>query len=88
VSRSLKRKKKIVDDDLPRIAEAFREFRKKHKEPGPSVSNRRSLKCQQSEVTIFVKNLHEEALMAQKVDGKKNAGRWSRRSVMVSPNAR
>jgi len=55
---------------------------------GPSVSNRRSLKCQQSEVTIFVKNLHEEALMAQKVDGKKNAGRWSRRSVMVSPNAR
>ena len=34
VSRSFKRKKKIVDDDLPRIAEAFREFRKKHKEPG------------------------------------------------------
>lgn len=34
VSRSLKRKKKIVDDDLPRIAAAFREFRKKHKEPG------------------------------------------------------
>jgi len=34
VSRSLSRKKKIVDDDLPRIGEAFREFREEHEEPG------------------------------------------------------
>ena len=34
VERTLRRKKKIVDDDLPRIAEAYREFRTKNKEPG------------------------------------------------------
>ena len=34
VKRVLRRKQKIVDDDLPRIAEAYREFRAKHKEPG------------------------------------------------------
>jgi type I restriction enzyme M protein len=34
VSRQLTRKQKIVDDDLPRIAAAFREFRREHPEPG------------------------------------------------------
>lgn len=34
VERVLRRRKKIVDDDLPLIAEAFRAFRKKHQEPG------------------------------------------------------
>ncbi|MBE0624556.1 MAG: N-6 DNA methylase [Burkholderiales bacterium] len=34
VVRTLHRKKKILDDDLPKIAEAYREFRQKHPEPG------------------------------------------------------
>jgi type I restriction enzyme M protein len=34
VIRRLKRKVPIVDDDLPAIADAYREFRKKHPEPG------------------------------------------------------
>jgi type I restriction enzyme M protein len=34
VTRTLRRKKKVVDDDLPRIAEAYREFRSKNREPG------------------------------------------------------
>ena len=34
VIRKLRRKKKVVDDDLPLIAAAYLEFRKKHKEPG------------------------------------------------------
>ena len=34
VVRTLHRKKKILDDDLPKIAEAYREFRKKNPEPG------------------------------------------------------
>lgn len=34
VERALRRKQKIVDDDLPRIAEAYREFRREHQEPG------------------------------------------------------
>lgn len=34
VERRLKRREKVVDDDLPLIAEAYREFRKKHAEPG------------------------------------------------------
>jgi type I restriction enzyme M protein len=34
VARSLKRKQKILDDDLPVIAERYREFRQKHPEPG------------------------------------------------------
>lgn len=34
VKRTLRRKKKILDNDLPRIAEAYREFRKKTPEPG------------------------------------------------------
>jgi type I restriction enzyme M protein len=34
VVRTLHRKKKILDDDLPKIAEAYREFRRKHPEPG------------------------------------------------------
>ena len=34
VERRLRRKKKILDDDLPLIAEAYREFRAKNKEPG------------------------------------------------------
>lgn len=34
VTRTLKRQQKIVDDDLPLIAEAFREFRKENPEPG------------------------------------------------------
>jgi len=32
--RTLKRKKKILDDDLPIIAEEYKKFRKKNKEPG------------------------------------------------------
>jgi type I restriction enzyme M protein len=32
--RTLRRKKKILDNDLPRIAAAYSEFRKKHPEPG------------------------------------------------------
>jgi type I restriction enzyme M protein len=34
VTRTLKRKQKVVEDDLPRIAEAYREFRKLNPEPG------------------------------------------------------
>lgn len=34
VERRLQRREKVVDDDLPLIAEAYREFRKKHAEPG------------------------------------------------------
>jgi type I restriction enzyme M protein len=34
VTRTLKRKQKILDDDLPIIAERYREFRRKHTEPG------------------------------------------------------
>ena len=34
VIRTLHRKKKILDDDLPKITEAYREFRRKHPEPG------------------------------------------------------
>jgi type I restriction enzyme M protein len=33
-TRTLKRNKKILDDDLPVIAEEYRKFRKKNKEPG------------------------------------------------------
>ena len=32
--RVLHRRKKVIDDDLPVIAGAFAEFRKKNKEPG------------------------------------------------------
>ena len=34
VERRLRRKKKVLDDDLPVIADAYREFRAKNKEPG------------------------------------------------------
>nr|WP_235880385.1 N-6 DNA methylase [Polyangium aurulentum] len=34
VTRTLRRKKKVVDDDLPRIADAYRDFRSKNREPG------------------------------------------------------
>lgn len=34
ITRTLKRKDKIIDDDLPLIAEAYREFRKDNPEPG------------------------------------------------------
>ena len=34
VTRTLKRQQKIVDDDLPLIAEAYSEFRKENPEPG------------------------------------------------------
>ncbi len=34
VARTLKRKQKILDDDLPTIAERYREFRKEQPEPG------------------------------------------------------
>jgi type I restriction enzyme M protein len=34
VTRTLKRKDKVIDDDLPRIAEAYRAFRAEHPEPG------------------------------------------------------
>lgn len=34
ISRTLKRKKKILDDDLPEIAQAYHEFRSKNPEPG------------------------------------------------------
>lgn len=34
VTRTLTRKQKVVEDDLPRIAEAYREFRKVNSEPG------------------------------------------------------
>jgi type I restriction enzyme M protein len=34
VTRTLHRKKKILDDDLPRIAEAYRAFRAENPEPG------------------------------------------------------
>lgn len=33
-TRTLKRKEPILDDDFPTIAEAYREFRKKNREPG------------------------------------------------------
>jgi type I restriction enzyme M protein len=34
VERRLRRKKKVLDDDLPLIADAYRDFLKKYKEPG------------------------------------------------------
>lgn len=34
VERTLRRRKKILDDDLPQIAKAFKVFREKHTEPG------------------------------------------------------
>ncbi len=34
VTRTLRRKRKVVDDDLPRIADAYGRFRKEFKEPG------------------------------------------------------
>ncbi len=34
ITRTLRRKKKVIDDDLPRIAVAYREFRAKNREPG------------------------------------------------------
>jgi type I restriction enzyme M protein len=34
VERRFRRKKKVLDDDLPLIADAYREFRAKNKEPG------------------------------------------------------
>ena len=34
VSRTLRRKRKIVDDDLPKIAEAYREFLQQYGVPG------------------------------------------------------
>lgn len=34
VERRLRRNKKVIDDDLPLIADAYREFRAKNKEPG------------------------------------------------------
>lgn len=34
VTRTLRRKRKVVDDDLPKIAAAYREFRGRTKEPG------------------------------------------------------
>ena len=33
VARTLRRKEKIVDDDLPEIARRYRTFREKHPEP-------------------------------------------------------
>lgn len=35
VARTLRRKAKILDDDLPVIAERYRAFRREHREPGP-----------------------------------------------------
>ena len=34
VARTLRRKEKIVDDDLPEIARRYRAFREEHPEPG------------------------------------------------------
>jgi type I restriction enzyme M protein len=34
IERPLKRREKIVDDDLPIIAEKYREFRSEYPEPG------------------------------------------------------
>ena len=34
VARTLRRKEKIVDDDLPEIARCYRAFRQEHPEPG------------------------------------------------------
>jgi type I restriction enzyme M protein len=34
VTRRLRRKKKVVDDDLPKIGEAYRDFRQENREPG------------------------------------------------------
>ena len=34
VARTLRRKEKIVDDDLPEIARRYRAFRQEHPEPG------------------------------------------------------
>jgi type I restriction enzyme M protein len=34
VTRTLRRKRKVVNDDLPKIAEAYWEFRKEQAEPG------------------------------------------------------
>ena len=33
VTRTLRRREKIVDDDLPEIAERYRAFRREHPEP-------------------------------------------------------
>lgn len=35
VTRTFTRRKKVVDDDLPKIGNAYRKFRRKNKEPGP-----------------------------------------------------
>ncbi|MDD9984362.1 MAG: hypothetical protein OXU81_23880 [Gammaproteobacteria bacterium] len=34
VARTLRRKERIVDDDLPEIAKRYRAFRQEHPEPG------------------------------------------------------
>ena len=34
VERALRRKRKVLDDDLPAIADAYRAFRAEHPEPG------------------------------------------------------
>jgi len=34
IKRTLKRKQKILDNDLPLVAEAYRKFREENKEPG------------------------------------------------------
>ncbi|HEX6075051.1 MAG TPA: hypothetical protein VFZ32_07280 [Micromonosporaceae bacterium] len=34
ITRTLSRKQKILDNDLPEIAEAYRRFREKYPEPG------------------------------------------------------
>ena len=34
VARTLRRKERIVDDDLPQIAKRYRAFRREHPEPG------------------------------------------------------
>ncbi len=34
ITRSLRRKRKVVDDDLPKIAQEYREYRRRVKEPG------------------------------------------------------
>ena len=34
VARTLRRKERILDDDLPLIAERYRAFRREHPEPG------------------------------------------------------
>ena len=34
IVRTFRRKKRVLDDDLPKIAEAYQEFRKNNPEPG------------------------------------------------------